>query len=837
MSMFFNTLRWAWRDMRGNWRHFRLVILCLFLSLMSVTAVQVTGASVLKSIDEQANVILGGDWVLRQLYAPVGEEARTWLKSRGADLADTTEMRVMLINPQTKDASLVELKGVDQKYPLYGEMKIESSGQDFQSNLEKGIIIERSLGERLGVDIGNMLQLGDAQFKLVAWIGKEPDRAGGGRFGLAPRAFISNENLKTTMLEQPGSMVYYDLRLRWQKNKDLSVLKKDFLEAFPESDWRFTDTEKASPQIQRQVNNIVQFLTLIGLSALLIGGIGIANGMRAYFQTRLVTIAIFKSIGMKTNVIRGIYLWQILAIGILGTLLGVLIGCGLPMIVAPQIQSFLPFPVSVYVAPSAIAVPLSFGLLTTLIFSLWPLGEAERVSPLLLLRNMGIHNANPHWKVVAAIIPLTIILSALIILSSESQLFSLFFIGGAIACFGLFYLSGKIIACIAWKISGKAGFSNRLALQNLGRKGNTTAQTLVSLGIGLTVLISIALIERNLSATLSENLPKDAPAFFFLDIQPDQKPEFERLVSAFPTASKLIVMPNLRGRIASVNGVDAKDALIDKRESWLLSNERGFTYTDALPAHSEIMSGNWWPKDYKGPPLISVVDDVERGFGVKPGDKMKFLILGREIEATIANVREVNWTTFTVNFAITFAPGALEGAPHSWLATVVADPNQETALQRAVTEKFPNISMIRLSDTIETVSNLIGQMNLAVRIMALLALGTGLIVLIEALIASRSQRSYDTVILKVVGVPQNILKHIMLAEFALLSGVATLTAAMIGTVVSWGVLDLWMDLQWNFYPLLILQTVVISMVFIILTSWLVLKNMLKSPAIKYLRNE
>lgn len=828
---------WAWRDMRGNWRHFRLVILCLFLSLMSVTAVQVTGNSVLRSIDEQANVILGGDWVLRQLYAPVGQAERTWLKGKGAELADTTEVRVMLINPQTKDASLVELKAIDANYPLYGKMEIDPAGLELNAILKDRIVIERSIGERLGVDIGDVLQLGEAQFKVAAWIEKEPDRAGGGRFGLAPRVFISNDNLKATKLEQPGSMIYYDLRLRWPQNTDQVTVKKDFQAAFPDGTWRLTDTEKASPQIQRQVNNLVQFLTLIGLSALLIGGIGIANGMRAYFQTRQVTIAIFKSIGMQTPTIRLIYIWQILAIGIIGTALGIAVGCGLPVLIAPHLQFMLPFPVTIYITPLVIMVPLSFGLLTTLIFSLWPLGEAERTSPLLLLRSMSVQQLRPHWKIIMAIIPLTIILSIVVVFSSQSQIFSLFFIGGAALCFGIFYLFGIFISRLALNMSRKTGFPIRLALQNLGRKGNTTAQTMVSLGIGLTVLVSIALIERNLSATLSDNLPKDAPAFFFLDIQPDQKTGFEQLVSNFPTASKLIVMPNLRGRIVSVNGVDAKDALVDQRESWLLSNERGFTYTDALPAHSEILAGEWWPKDYKGPPLVSVVDDVERGFGVKPGDKMTFLILGREIEATIANVREVNWTTFTVNFAMTFAPGTLEGAPHSWLATVVADPNQETALQRAVTAQFPNISMIRLSDTIKTVSDLIGQMNLAVRIMALLALATGLIVLIESLVASRAQRSYDTIILKVLGVPQKILKNMMLIEFVILSAIATLTASAIGTFVSWAVLDLWMDLQWNFYPVLIGQTIIISMAAIILTSWLVLRNLLKAPAIRYLRNE
>lgn len=837
MSGYPETLRWALRDMRGSWRHFRLVLLCLFLSLASVTAIQITGASVLKSIEAQGNVILGGDWVLRQLYQPVGLAERDWITSRGAEIIDTTEMRVMLINPQTQDAGLVELKAVSPDYPLYGEMQSEPQDR-FYKLLERGLVLDPNLGERLNVKLGDTVQLGEKTFTVSAWVKNEPDRAGGSRFGLAPRVFIDAQYLQATKLLQPGSMTYHDMRVKWPAEKDLTQLKKDFTAGFPDASWRLTDKERASPQIQRYVDNVVQFLTLIGLSSLLIGGIGIANGMRAYFQTRMTTIAIFKATGLSLGRIRAIYLWQIFGIGMAGTLLGLAAGISLPYMAAPFIQPMLPFTINVSLGLKEIAVPVSFGLLTAFIFSLWPLGEAEKTSPLLLLRNMaGMESQRPGLHIILSLLPLVTLLGLIIIFSSENKIFSLAFLIGAALCFGFFFLTGKAIARFAARGAGQYSFAPRLALQNLGRKGNATSQTLVSLGIGLTVLISIALIERNLSATLHDNLPNDAPAFFFLDIQPEQKDKFSEIVKSVPDASKLIVMPNLRGRIVSVNGVPAKDALIDKRESWLLANERGFTYTGEQPAHSEITSGKWWPSDYQGPPLISVVDDVERGFGVKPGDKMAVSVLGREIEATIANIREVNWTNFTVNFAITFAPGVLEAAPHSWLATIVAPPAQETQIQRAVTKEFPNISMIRISEAIETVTNLLGQMNQAIRIMALLALATGLIVLAESLIATRARRSYDTVILKVVGVPQSILRTTLLIEFTLLGFIAAASASIISTIVSWAVLSLWMDLEWGFYPGLIVTTMMISLSAIVLTSWLVLRNLLRASPAPYLRND
>ena len=831
------TLLWALRDMRGSWRHFRLVFLCLFLSLASVTAIQIAGSSVLKSIEAQGNIILGGDWVLRQLYQAVGSEERSWITARGGEITDTTEMRVMLINPETEDAGLIELKSVGAGYPVYGEIRTNPAG-DFHQYLQEGLVLDPNLGERLNVQLGDIVQLGEKNFKIAAWVEKEPDRAGGSRFGLAPRVFIAGQELSATQLLQPGSMTYHDMRVKWPATQNLRELKKEFNTAFPEAAWRLSDKERASPQIQRYVDNVVQFLTLIALSSLLIGGIGIANGMRAYFQTRMTTIAIFKATGMAQAQIRKIYLWQIFGIGLAGTVLGLMTGIALPYIALPFLQPMMPFDVEISLGLKEIAVPLSFGLLTSFIFSLWPLGEAEKTSPLLLLRNMSVlEGQRPGLHIILSLIPLIAAMGFIIIFSSENRVFSFAFLIGASFCFAFFFLLGKSISSFAIRHAGRYSFVVRLALQNLGRKGNSTSQTLVSLGIGLTVLISIALIERNLSATLHDNLPDDAPAFFFLDIQPEQKDRFSEIVTSIPGASKLIVMPNLRGRIVSVNGVAAKDALIDKRESWLLANERGFTYTGEQPAHSEITSGKWWPANYSGPPLISVVDDVERGFGVTPGDKMVVSVLGREIEATIANIREVNWTNFTVNFAITFAPGVLEAAPHSWLATVVAPPARESQIQRAVTRDFPNISMIRISEAIETVTNLLGQMNQAIRIMALLALTTGLIVLAESLIATRARRSYDTVILKVVGVPQSILRNTLLIEFTLLGFIASASAAFIATIVSWAVLSLWMDLSWSFYPELIITTIIVSLLTILVTSWLVLRNLLQASPRPYLRND
>lgn len=826
-------LRWALRDIRGAWSSFILVLICLVIGLTAITTVQIMAGSILGSIQQNGRTILGADWIARQIYSPIGISEREWLSSRGAELSDAIELRPMVINPETENSALVELKVVDASYPLYGTFELES-GEDFHTAIKRGALLDPTLRDKLSYSGDGRVQIGGTVFSVAGWIKNEPDRVGGGRIALAPRVMISRENFSKTGLENPGSLITYQLRVKWPEGKEL---KPDlFKEAFTDATWRLTTHENASPSIQRFVNNILQFLTLVGLSALLIGGIGIANGLRTYFEARLTSIAIYKMVGTPQRLLRAVYFWQILIVTLVGVTIGLALGAALPWAGLHFVRDFLPFPIVLHYKFLGFAIPAVFSILTMWLFALWPFGQAERTSPLILFRQ-GVAEANerPSFDLLMVMAVLAIELVAFIFVTATDQNIALSFIGGAFVCFVIYVSLGHMISVFAAKRAGHSTLMSRLALINLGGARNATILTLVSIGIGLTVLSGITLIDRNLRGILTENMPKDAPAFFFVDIQPDQKDAFVSEIASFPLASNLVMTPNLRGRIKAVNGIPAEKALKDTRERWLLQNDRGFTYLDAQPAHSEIMAGEWWPQNYKGPPLVSVVDDVERGFGVKPGDTITVTILGRDITATVANVREVNWTNFTINFAITFSPGVLESAPHNWLATVVAPPEAEADLQRKISASFPNISLVRVSDAVQSLQMLLDQMVMAVRIMALLALVTGVFVLSGALLATRLRRSYDAVILKVLGAPQSLLLKSLCAEFALLGGVAALLAGGLGLVISWGAMVPLMDWSWNFYPVTTLVIIFGGALVIFMTGFVMLKSVLSNSVRSYLQ--
>ncbi|MFA5592938.1 MAG: FtsX-like permease family protein [Micavibrio sp.] len=875
--------QYAIRDLRGALSAMRIVLICLILGVASIACVQVTSHAVLDGIQKNGREILGGDMIVRTLYQPAPEALRERLEEAGARFSDTVEARVMLSNPATGDTTLVELKAVDGAYPLYGAMSLDAGASSAavpaspapanpapanpasaspaappaspasvvpaaidplaEALAQDGIVLDPALRGRLDLAIGDQVRVGEALFTVASFIAREPDRAGGSRFGLAPRAMIDLAALEKTGFTQNGAMLYYDLRVRLPQDAPLADIAKRIGDEFAAHNPRIRDANNASPQVTRFVERMMLFLTLVGLSALLIGGIGIGNGLRAYLETRLKTIAILKMLGARRSFIERIYAIQIGLISSAGILAGIITGAALPFLAAPFLQDILPFPVDMRLRAEGFLLPALFGLLIAALFSLLPLGRAIGFSPLELFRSSsaglgggaGMENLPRNYK--AGLGLTALLLAGLAIGSAREPGFALSYVIGAGLCLLLFWLCGKMIALLAGAFPVRGKPALRLALRNLSRPGNATANTLISLGLGLTVIVGITLVEMNLRYGIAQNLPADAPAFFFMDIQGDQKEAFAALVTAQPSVHTLRLSPNLRGRIVAVNGVPAEEAIRNNAERWLLQNDRGFTYTQDLPAHSEIMEGEWWPADYAGPPLVSVVDDVQKAFGVHPGDRITVNIMGRDITAEIANVRSVNWMNFTINFAISFAPGTLEAAPHTWLATIVADPANEAAIQRAIGAAFPNISMIRLSDAVEAASGIMGNIAMAARLSALVAIVTGIFVLAGSLAATRMQRLYDTVVLKVLGVRKATLLAGFLFEFCLLGFAAAFIALFLGAAISWAVMAGVMELGWSFYALPAFAAIAAGMVLTLLAGWIITGRVLSAPPAPYLRNE
>ncbi|HET8727400.1 MAG TPA: FtsX-like permease family protein, partial [Alphaproteobacteria bacterium] len=728
-----------------------------------------------------------------------------------ATLSAGVEMHAMARAPDGT-STLVELKAVDAPYPLYGALTLEGGGdaRDAMSRRDGtwGAIVEDSVLDRLGAGIGDRVAVGEETFEIRGVIAREPDRAGGG-FALGPRLMIDAAALSGTGLQQPGSMVYYQYRLALPEGTAVDGFVRQLEAAFPEAGWRTRTFDEAAPRLAEMIDRLTLFLTLVGLTALLVGGVGVGNAVKAFLDGKTATIATLKCLGASGGLVFGTYLAQILWLAAGGIVLGLVVGAAALPLVDVALAGVLPIDVRVGVYPGALLLAAGFGLLTALTFSLWPLARARDVPAAALFRDLvAPSGGRPRPVFVAATGLCALTLAGLAVLSAQDKVFALWFVLGAATTIAAFRFAAWAVIAGARRLRRPRRPGLRLALANLHRPGAPTAGVVLSLGLGLTVLVAIALIEGNMARQIRDDLPRDAPSFFFIDIQPDQVERFNAIVASTDGVSDLEEVPSLRGRIVAVNGRPAADALLDPGESWLIRGDRGVTYRAEKRPSDTLPAGEWWPSDYAGPPLISIYEDIGRAFGIGIGDTITVNVVGGDITAEVANLRAIDWESLSINFTMIFSPEPLSAAPHTYLATVRA--TDEAVLQRAVTAAFPNVTAVNVGDALDTVNDLLLKIGTAVRTTAGVTLVAGTLVLAGAIAAGHRRRVYDSVVLKVLGATRADVLRAFLVEYGLMGLITAALAAMVGTVAAWAVLTQVMEADWVFLPSVVLATALVA---------------------------
>jgi putative ABC transport system permease protein len=843
-------LRLARRELRGGIRGFRIFLACLMLGVATIAGVGSIAASVRAGISADARSVLGGDLELRLLYAPATPAQRDFLAARGA-LSETRELRAMA-RPAAPDAQagakarpvLVELKAVDAAYPLYGAAILQPAGPLGAALAQRdglwGAVADPALLQRLGLAVGDRIRVGSLDYRVTAALAREPDR-GTGIFNLGPRLMVAQDSLAGTGLIQPGSLVTYQYRLRLPPGGSAEPVADALKQAFPETPWRIRTLEDAAPGTKRFIDRTAMFLTLVGLSTLLVGGVGVANAVRAYLAGRGATIATLKCLGAPAALVRRTYLLLIMGLAAGGVLAGLLLGALAPVALAGFLDAALPVRLRLALYPGPLALAAGFGLLTALAFSLPALRRAGAIAPVRLFRGPVDPAAErADWRGLLWALPPAAGLAALTVLGTGDWRMSAGFAGVTLAALALFRGTAWAVAAAARRLNRPGRVRSallRLALANLYRPGAATGSAVLSLGIGLTVLVAIAVIEGDLSHEIAETLPKAAPSFYFLDIQPDQAAGFDAAVRAVPGAGALDRVPMLRGRITAVAGVPVDRLAPKPQAAWALQGDRGITWSATLPPGSRVVAGQWWPADYRGPQLVSLDAEVAAGLGVKPGDTLTVNVLGREITATIANLRRFDWLTLSINFVMVFSPGMLEGAPRTDIATVRADPAAETAIETAVTDRFPNISAIRVRDALEAVDAILRQIAGAVRATAAITLVAGVLVLGGAIIAGHHRRVHDAVVLKVLGATRPALALGFALEYGFLGLVTAALAALLGSVGAWLFVTRALEAPWAPLPGAVAATALIGLLVTLLLGFAGTWRALGEKAAPHLRNE
>jgi putative ABC transport system permease protein len=775
-------LRFAARELRGGLRGFYVFMACIGLGVMAIAGVGAVASALVEGLAREGRVILGGDLAFSLSLREAGAPERAFLDGRGrVSLAAT--MRAMA-RAQDGRTALVELKAVDAAYPLYGATTLAPPQPLAQALAQRdgafGAAADPALLARLDLKPGARIIIGAAAIEVRAALVSEPDKLAGG-LGFGPRLLVSEAALRASGLVQPGSVVRWHYRLRLPDNDANDTAVRAVTAAaqrqLPEAGWEVRSRANASPALERNVERFTQYLTLVGLTALLVGGVGVANAVKGHLDRRREAVATLKALGATGSRVFAIYLTQVLLLAALAGLPGLAVGAALPFLIARSFGAVLPLPLAPALDPGALALALLYGLLTAAVFALWPLGRAHDVPVSALFRDQVASDRRwPRAPYIAATVVMGCALAALVIILAYDRRMAAIFVAVAAGVFVLLGLLAALIMLIARRLPRPRSPVVGLAIANIYRPGAVTPSVVLSLGLGLALLITVIAIEGNLRRQFLAALPDKAPSFYFVDIPAADADSFNAFVRARAPRAKLERVPMLRGRIVAANGVPAENLRPPPDVAWALQSDRGVTYGDEIPHGSRLIAGQWWTPDYRGPPLVSFEKRIADGLGLKLGDEVTVNVLGRNLTATVANLRAVDWQSLGINFVMVFSPATFRAAPHTHIATLAypggSTTEEEVALLKAVADAFPMVTTVRVREALDAVGEIVSNLTLALRAASLLTLLVAVLVLAGALAAGHRHRVYDAVILKTVGATRTRLLSAYALEYLTL-GLAT----------------------------------------------------------------
>lgn len=800
-------LRFALRGLRGGLRGFFVLFACVALGVAAIVAVGATSRGVSDAVTAGGRTLIGGDLAFEYGQREASPEELAFLKARGA-VSTIAQQRSMA---RAGDRStLVEIKAVDANWPSLGAAVFDppmAVGSAVAGGAAPKIAAEAALLAKLDVAPGAIVRIGDAPMTLAARLVSEPDKLAGA-IGFGPRVLMSLDALRASGLVQPGSLTRWTYRLVMAPGTtpaQAKLVADAFRAAFPDAGATIRGADRASPQLEANLSRFSDFLTLVGLTALVIGGVGAANASAAFVARKRADMATLKSLGASGGRVVAIALTQVMLIAGLAALTGAALGAAAPFLVARLLADLLPLPLAPALYPREMALGVLYGLITTLAFSIAALGRAHDAPVAALFRDgvdLAPRRARLVYRALAAAGFVALIAAAAAFAGSARL--ALIYTGATAVAFVTLRLVAALVMRIARAAPRPQNTPARLALSNIYRPGALTPSVVLSLGLGLTLLVALGLVEANISSQFSRAISGRTPSFFFLDVNTRQAPDFAAFIAKEAPTARLETVPMLRGRIVAVKGAPAAEVKPSEDAAWALRGDRGVTYAATPPEGSKIVKGQWWAPDRSGPPLVSMEEGVARGLGLDVGDTITVNVLGRNLTATVANLRQVDWRSFGINFVLVFSPDAFRGAPHSLLATISfpqdVGPQRELALLKAVSDAFPTVTSVQVREALEAARGMIDKLADAARAAASITVLASILVLAGALAAGREARVYDAVVLKTLGATRGQLALAYLYEYAGIGLATALFGVAAGTAAAYAATSGLLKLDFVFAP-------------------------------------
>ncbi len=834
--------------MRGTAKRFVFFLASIAIGVGAIVGVGNIAANFEAMTEHEARNLLAGDVEIRlsRLLSDEGEKVLAELEKVGVAFMRVSELVGMAANEENGRTQLVELKAVEPDYPYYGRLDTDPSADDPFADAHS-VWVQEGLLIRLQLKVGDQVSIGEGRFNIRGVIRREPDRVAG-PFSLGPRVLLSQEGLKIADLVQTGSRIRRKILVKGMSAWPPEKLKTSLEGTLSEEQAEIKTYREVRPRLARFLGNFSTYLGLVGLITLMIGGIGVAGNINAYLSERIETIAILKSLGGNAQSILLIYLLLALALGGLGSLIGIGLGMGIFFALENLLAGFLPPGFAFQMTYLPMIQGMAMGLLTTFLFSLWPLRVVGEISPARVFRHsvevgpnalialIGLIGRN--WRkpvLLAAVMGLGWIVLA--VWQAGSWRLGASLLAALGVSIALLMLFGKVMLRLLKKMRPPKRLVFRYGLGNLFRPGRQVTTIFLSLGVGVMILLTLAQVERRLLSQLEQNIPAKAPGLFLIDIQSDQREALKTVLSKQNLNGPPELTPLIRSRLRAIDGKKVSEMdLDDRQDRWYFTREYVLTYQENLPEYNIVKKGAWWG-EASAEGLISVEEEAARHLGIGLGSEVEFDIQGVMVKGKIGSIREVDWGSMAVNFYFIFPPAALAGAPETYVATVSADRSVDLPLQNAVIGEFPNITVIPIREVLETISKILREISRTVHFMALLCLSVGLIVVAGAIAATRARRVHEMVLFKTLGATRPDLMAMMAVEYAALGTLAALVGGGLSIAVSWGIVHFFLDIPWQMEWATLALGGLATIVLTLLTGFLTTYKVLGEKPLAVLRAE
>lgn len=846
-------LRMAYREIRASWHRLLFFFLCIAIGVGSIVSLRSIVQNIRASVSQQAQALLTADVQISSGNA-FNDQAKAifekyYQSPNVLGHSDSIEMPTMVrpVNNTQVAPKQIEIRAVQSSFPFYGEMVL-SDGQRYDFSLLKdhGIIVRPALLQQLNVKIGDKVKIGSLEFTIRGVVEREPGNTLNA-FSLGPRVFANYDDIVAAGLTGFGSRVRYRIQLKTRPGQAEAITKqlKEDLKAQPLINVRsYRDAENRVAESFTQVEN---FLSLIGLIILVLGGIGISSVTRVFIQQKMKTIAVLKCLGGRNSRVLGTYLIQVLVLGLIGSVLGLVIAKVVMILLPRYLADRIPAGIEIGLTWPAISQGFGIGILIAILFAALPLLEIRNIKPILVLRATDpVHSAKRFdWLKIGLGTTVILGLLALAGWQAGSLKIGAIFLGGLGATAFILNLAGWLLIRFVKRLRHVNSFMLRQGINSLYRPGNQTKVILLAVGLGAFFIISVRLLQANLLDEFSLNLGADAPDMYLIDIQPKQREAIAETV-AQELGKKPDLIPTLRARIAEINGKAINLEPNDRnrgqnrnqgqnqgQNQGMLSRDYTITYRDHLEPQEKILAGQFWDSSPSAQGEISIEEVVHQELKVNLGDTITFDFAGQRVTSKITNIRRVDWRNARIGFLIVFRPGVLDELPQQMLITAIKAPPPGQArinFQRTLLDRFGNISVIDIRDIIEAASKVIDTVSTAVTFVGGFVFLSGLLILIGSIAMTKYHRLYESAILKTLGAKRKLIVMITLVEYGVLGLLAGLIGSAAAIILSWSVSKYALDITWSFTPSINMAGVALTLLLVtvigIVSSWDV---MIKKP--------